>query len=104
MDLGANPWQTFRLATVPQITHGLLVAAIFAFIVSFDEFDVSLFLTRGDNMTLPIRMFLYMQEQDNPTLAALSTLLILLAGTAVFAITRISRGADLMSLARRQGE
>jgi putative spermidine/putrescine transport system permease protein len=102
MDLGANAWQTFWHATVPQIARGMAVAAIFAFILSFDEFDLSLFLTRSQNTTLPIRMFLYMQEQDNPTMAALSTLLIALAGIAVAAIAYVSRGSDLMSLARRR--
>ena len=102
MDLGANAWQTFRLATLPQISRGLIVVAIFAFIVSFDEFDIALFLTRSQNMTVPIRMFLYMQEADNPTMAALSTLLIAAAAVAVFAIARIARRADLITLMRRR--
>jgi len=103
MDLGANAWQTFRLATVPQIAKGFLVAAIFTFIVSFDEFDIALFLSRSDNMTLPVRMFLYMQEQENPTMAAMSALLIGLMVLAVIVIAQVSRGTNLLSLVMRRG-
>ena len=103
MDLGANAWQTFCLATVPQITRGLILAAVFSFILSFDEFDVSLFLAREQNMTLPMRMFLYMQEVEDPTLAALATLLITFSIGAVFVIRRVSRGMDLIELLRQKG-
>lgn len=102
MDLGATPWQTFRLATVPQISRGFLVALVFTYVVSFDEFDISLFLTGSDNMTLPVRMYLYMQEQENPTMAAMSALLLALTVLAVFLIMRISRGANLLTLASRR--
>lgn len=97
-DLGAGPFTTFRKATLPQIKKGMLVALTLTFIISFDEFDISLFLTRTDNMVLPVRMFLYMQEQENPTMAAMSTFLLLLAGIFVFLILRLSKGANLLSL------
>lgn len=92
MDLGANSLQTFWLATIPQIRGGILVATVFAFVLSFDEFDISLFLTRAENMTLPIRMYLYMQEYEDPTLAALSTVLIAISACAVALIAYLSRG------------
>jgi ABC-type spermidine/putrescine transport system permease subunit II len=103
MDLGANALQTFRLATVPQIRGGLLIALVFAFVLSFDEFDLSLFLTREDNMTLPIRMFLYMQELEDPTLAALSTVLIVLSAGAVALIAYLARGGNLVMNLQRRG-
>jgi putative spermidine/putrescine transport system permease protein len=92
-DLGADIWQAFRLATVPQISRGLLIAVIFSFVLSFDEFDVSLFLTRSETMTLPIRMYLYMQEFEDPTLAALSTLLIAMSIVAVALTGYLMRGS-----------
>jgi ABC-type spermidine/putrescine transport system permease subunit II len=103
MDLGADAWQAFQLATVPQIARGAVVAAVFAFIVSFDEFDIALFLSRSDNMTLPVRMYLYMQEQENPTMAAMSSLMIVLAGLGVLAVLQVSRGTNLLSLLARKG-
>lgn len=102
-DLGANGWQTFRLATLPQIYRGALVAGIFTFIVSFDEFDIALFLSRSENMTLPVRMFLYMQEQENPTMAAMSTLLIAITAVLVILIMQVTRGVNLVSLLGKRG-
>lgn len=75
-DLGATKLETFILVTLPQMRTGLSVAGLFAFILSFDELVTSLFLVRPENNTLPIEMFLYVQEHQNPTLAALATLLI----------------------------
>lgn len=80
-DLGATPRQTFLRVTLPQMRTGLIVSALFSFIISFDELETSLFLVRPKNNTLPIEMFLYLQEYQNPSLAALSTMLI--AGTAI---------------------
>ena len=76
MDLGANAIRSFLFVTLPQMRVGLIVAALFAFITSFDEVDVSLFLTRPSNNTLPIEMFVYAENYQDPTLAAISALLI----------------------------
>jgi len=82
-DLGAKPLETFLRVTLPQMQAGLIVSAMFAFIVSFDELETSLFLVRPANNTLPIEMFLYLQEYQNPSLAALSTLIIAITALAV---------------------
>jgi putative spermidine/putrescine transport system permease protein len=76
MDLGATPVRTFIAVTMPAIRPGLIVGALFAFITSFDQVDVSLFITRPRNNTLPIAMFNYEQNYQDPTLAAISTVLI----------------------------
>jgi putative spermidine/putrescine transport system permease protein len=102
MDLGANAWQTFRLATVPQIARGLATAAIFGFILSFDEFDISIFLARAENMTLPLRMFLYMQEMEDPTLAAMATVLIAFSIVAVVLLHRLSKGVNVSDILGRR--
>ncbi|MCG5220050.1 ABC transporter permease subunit [Streptosporangium sp. KLBMP 9127] len=102
-DLGAAPLRAFRLATLPQIRPALVAAALFAFVVSFDEIDMTVFLLAPDQNTLPVWMFVYMQKYQDPTLAALSTLLIaaalviaglvalLLARSGVFATLTGSR-------------
>jgi len=102
MDLGANALQTFRLATVPQIRRGLMLAALFSIVLSFDEFDISLFLTRAENITLPIRMYNYMQEFEDPTLAALSTLLIAVSVIVFCLMAWIGRGMSLNQLTGRR--
>lgn len=78
-DLGATPLQAFLRITLPQMRIGLAVSAVFAFITSFDELETSIFLLRPPHTTLPVQMFIYMEQWQNPTLAALSTMLI--AGT-----------------------
>ena len=73
-------------ATLPQMRATLVAAAAFSFIISFDELDASIFLVGQHANTLPTAMFIYMQKYQDPTLAALSSLLIagsLLAGAAI---------------------
>ncbi len=84
IDLGAKGWQSFFYIVLPQIKIGILVAALFSFIISFDQVETTLFLVRPKNNTLPIEMFLYMEKWQDPTMAALSTLLILFAIFFVF--------------------
>ncbi|MGH2378111.1 MAG: ABC transporter permease [Candidatus Limnocylindria bacterium] len=102
MDLGAGPLRTFWRVTLPQIRAGLVVAAVFAFITSFDETETTIFLVRPVNMTLPIQMFLYLEQYQNPTLAALSTLLIALTIVLVIVAMRFVRGAELARLVARR--
>ncbi len=75
-DLGARPLQTFWKVTLPQIRTGLATSGFFAFIISWDQVETSLFLVKTDNMTLPVAMFYYLQRQQDPVIAALSTFLI----------------------------
>src|SRR5262249_34511892 len=56
MNLGANRWQTFRRITLPIIQPGVLAGALFAFITSFDELIVALFVSGTGAVTLPRRM------------------------------------------------
>jgi putative spermidine/putrescine transport system permease protein len=102
MDLGAGPLRTFWSVTLPQIRAGLVVATVFAFITSFDETEASIFLVRPSNTTLPIQMFLYLEQYQNPTLAALSTLLIAATIVLVVVALRFVRGAELARLVARR--
>src|SRR3989441_1269391 len=102
MDLGAGPVRTFWSVTLPQIRAGLIVAAVFAFIASFDETEASIFLVRPSNLTLPVQMFLYLEQYQNPTLAALSTLLVGLTVALVVGALRFVRGAEIARLVARR--
>jgi putative spermidine/putrescine transport system permease protein len=100
-DLGAaRPTVLWRIV-LPQIRSGLAVSALLAFIVSFDQVESSIFLTRGENNTLPIEMFLYMEKWQDPTIAALSALLILFAFVLVVGALLVSRGTDLRRILPR---
>jgi putative spermidine/putrescine transport system permease protein len=77
LSLGATPFGTFRQVTLPLILPGVLVGALFAFITSFDELIVALFLSGANAVTLPRRMWEDLRYALDPTIAAVSTLTIL---------------------------
>ena len=102
MDLGANPLLTFFRVTVPSIRTGLVVAGLFAFVTSFDQVEVSLFLTRPKNNTLPIAMFNYEQNYQDPTLAAISTILIGFTVVLVLAAVSLLKTQEYRRLIERR--
>jgi putative spermidine/putrescine transport system permease protein len=90
MSLGATPWATFRQVTLPLIRPGILAGAVFAFITSFDELLVALFVS-GSTMTLPRMMWQSLREDIDPTIAAVSTLLIALSSALLLAVELLRR-------------
>jgi putative spermidine/putrescine transport system permease protein len=86
--LGATPWRTFWHVTLPLIRPGLIAGATFSLIISFDEFTVSLFLTGPGLMTLPLEIYHYTEYTIDPTIAAISTVLIVLSVATILAIER----------------
>lgn len=75
-NLGAGAFDTFRLVILPSIRPGIVAGALFAFITSFDELIVALFIAGPSQVTLPLRMWESMRSSLEPTLAAVSTLAI----------------------------
>jgi putative spermidine/putrescine transport system permease protein len=78
LSLGATPLATFRQVILPLILPGVLVGALFAFITSFDELIIALFLSGSGAITLPRRMWDDLRFAIDPTIAAVSTLTIAL--------------------------
>lgn len=76
MSLGARPWTTLRRVTLPLLRPGLITALVFAFVISFDEVTVTMFLVGPDMTTIPVRIFAQIQESASPVIAAISTVLI----------------------------
>lgn len=74
--LGASRLKAFMLVTLPQIQFSVVTGAVLAFLTSFDEIIVSLFVSGGDNSTLTRNMFNALRDQVDPTIAAISTLII----------------------------
>jgi putative spermidine/putrescine transport system permease protein len=87
-NLGASPARTFFEVTLPLVKPGVLAGAIFAFIVSFDQFPVSLFLVSPGSETLPITLFNYLKFDLDGTIGAASVVSILLALLVVIALDR----------------
>lgn len=75
-NLGAGPIATFFLVTLPVIRPALITGIFFAFIISFDEVILALFLAPPRQPTLPIEIYAAVQFSLDPTVAAVSTLLI----------------------------
>jgi putative spermidine/putrescine transport system permease protein len=88
--LGAPPLLTFRRVVLPTLAPGVVSGAIFAFVTSFDEVVVALFLTGPGERTLPRQMFVGIRENISPVIAAAATLLILLS-VLLMATTEILR-------------
>lgn len=79
LNLGASPLRVFLDVILPLIRPGVISGALFAFITSFDEVVVVLFMAGPQQRTIPRQMFSGLREQINPSILAVATLLILLS-------------------------
>jgi ABC-type spermidine/putrescine transport system permease subunit II len=95
--MGAGVAWTFWHVTLPILRPSLFAAALFAFIASWDEVIMVIFIGGGAGTTLPLRMFNYLRTEINPTIAAVSTLLLLVA----IALFGAAEGFRLRGVARR---
>jgi putative spermidine/putrescine transport system permease protein len=86
--LGASPISVFRTITLPLAKPGILAGGIFAFIVSFDELVISIFLTGPRLSTLPVQIYNYIEFTSDPTIAAISVILVVLTVAAVSLLER----------------
>jgi putative spermidine/putrescine transport system permease protein len=86
--LGASPWRAFVRVTLPLIKPGIITGALFAFVISFDLFNMSLLLKGIGMTTLPLQLFDYLRWDFDPTAAAVSTVSILLTLAVVLWVDR----------------
>jgi putative spermidine/putrescine transport system permease protein len=91
--LGASKWATFWRITLPQIRGGVVAGFLFAFITSFDELTIALFVTGGSTATLPRQMWNDLLLQVNPTLAAVSTVIVVFVTLFIVAAEALRRRA-----------
>jgi len=76
-DLGGRPIGTFFEIVVPMVSTGIISSALFAFVISLNEFVMALFLTDRDTQTLPVLMWLSLRSAGTPRLAVASVILAL---------------------------
>ena len=88
--LGASRSRAFIEITLPQIKFSLVSAGLISFLTSFDEIIISLFVAGGDNSTITRSMFLALRDQIDPTIAAISTILIIISSGLLIASQMIS--------------
>ncbi len=91
--LGAGKWRTLYHITLPQIRGGVIAGFLFAFITSFDDLTVALFITGGSTSTLPRQMWNDLLLQVNPTLAAVSTVILVFVTAFVVLAEMLRRRA-----------
>ncbi len=75
--LGAPRWKAFLTVTLPQIKFAVVTSALLSFLTSFDEVIVAMFISGGDNPTLTRSMFNALRDQIDPTIASISTIMVL---------------------------
>lgn len=92
--LGANPIKSFFYITFPLVRPGVISGALFAFVTSFDEVILIIFLASPEQRTIPRQMFSGLREQINPTILAAASLLILISILLLFTIEYLRRNSQ----------
>ena len=89
--LGASPPRVFFKVTLPQILPGVISGALFAFVTSFDEVVVALFIAGSEQYTLPRQMFAGIREKYNPTIAAVAAMMIVVSVALLVSVELLRR-------------
>ena len=83
--LGASRFKAFFLITLPQIKFSVVTAALLSFLTSFDEVIIAIFVSGGVNATLTKHMFAALRDYIDPTIAAISTIMVLVSSVLLLA-------------------
>jgi putative spermidine/putrescine transport system permease protein len=100
MNLGANRLATFFFVTLPAISSGVIAGAIFAWLTSFSNFTVSFFLFSGETLPLPPWLYQDMQYFIDPSIAALSTCVLLTTFLILLMVNRLLAVGRIMGLSK----
>ena len=88
-NLRASPWRVMRCITLPLLTPALVSATVFAFVTSFGNITLSVFLGTSGVITLPVQIFTYIEQSYDPVLAAVSALVIVATLFAIVVIEKL---------------
>ena len=94
LSMGATPLRAFRDITLPLIRPGVISGALFAFVTSFDEVVIVIFLAGPGQRTIPRQMFAGLREQINPTILAVATLLIAVSVLFLISLELLRRRSE----------
>ena len=89
LSLGASQATVFGRITLPMILPGVTGGWLLAFINSFDEVTMSIFVTAPSTVTLPVRMYMYATESIDPLMAAVSALMVAITAVAMLVLDRV---------------
>jgi len=90
--LGASRFKAFMLVTLPQIRFAVITSALLAFLTSFDEVIIAMFVSGAENSTLTRNMFNALRDQIDPTIASISTVMIVVSSALLAATQLMGRG------------
>ena len=93
-NMGANPVTTFFRVQMPLILPGVISGGLFAFITSFDEVVVVLFVGSASQKTLPWQMFIGLREQISPTILAVATILVVISIALLTTVELLRRRSE----------
>ena len=91
--LGAPRWKAFLTITLPQIRFAVVTSALLSYLTSFDEVVIAMFISGGDNPTLTRNMFNALRDQIDPTIASISTIMIIITSLLMALAQIFGRGS-----------
>jgi putative spermidine/putrescine transport system permease protein len=97
MGLGAPPWFALRRITLPLISPGIATAALLAFLASFDEVVIAIFLSGTDAVTLPKKIWEGVWLEITPVIAAASTIVVAITALLFVAIEMLRRRSEAIA-------
>lgn len=100
LSMGASPWRTFRRVTLPTIMPGVHAGALYAFMVSFSDVPISMFLTAPGFVTYPVELFFGIETDFNPAVLASASLVIVFSLVVLLLVQRVI-GLDTVAHTRR---
>ena len=103
ISLGASDWMVFRRITLPLIMPGFISGWALAFIRLFDEVTMTVFIAAPGTETLPVRMFLYIQDNIDPLVTSVSACVIAVTVAALIVLDR-AYGLDRLLVGKERGD
>lgn len=94
-DLYASEWETFRFVTVPLLMPGIVAGSMLAFVISMDDFIITLMVGGAGSTTLPVYIYSMIRRGLTPEINAVSTLLLLFSVAIVTAYWILSKRSDI---------
>ncbi len=94
VSLGASPGRAFMKVTLPLMIPGIIAGAMMTFVTAINELSSSIILYVGRTITMPVRIYLSVLDGEFGTAAALSTILLVTTGIAVFVVFRFSSSKE----------
>jgi len=89
MDLGATEWRAFRRVTLPAISPGIMAAGLLALTISFDDYVITSLVAGVDSTTLPMVIYAMTRRGANPSINAISALIVVIFGAVILISERL---------------